>query len=53
MLGPGETITISFTVNVDNGTAPDFNLKKAKLEDILILHLDGGIDFFVSYSIYY
>jgi hypothetical protein len=45
---PGEKAKVEFTVLVDKKTALDFNLGKEKLEDILILHLDGGIDYFVS-----
>ena len=32
----------------DNINAPKFNEGKEKIEDILILHLNGGLDFFVS-----
>lgn len=45
---PGEKMDVQFTVLVDNRTASSLNKGKEKIEDILILHLDGGIDYFVS-----
>eukprot|EP01114_Cavostelium_apophysatum_P014891 TRINITY_DN3964_c0_g2_i1.p1 TRINITY_DN3964_c0_g2~~TRINITY_DN3964_c0_g2_i1.p1 ORF type:complete len:846 (+),score=280.12 TRINITY_DN3964_c0_g2_i1:141-2678(+) len=50
MLMPGEKVDIKFTVHVDNSTVTDLNLGKEKIEDILILHLEGATDFFVTIS---
>jgi hypothetical protein len=45
---PKEKVQIELTVHVDNATAPDLNnAPTTKLEDILILHLEGGKDHFV------
>lgn len=33
---------IKLTVLINNSWAPDFNLGREKLEDILILHLEKG-----------
>jgi phosphatidylinositol-bisphosphatase len=60
LLVPGEKVEIKFTVTIgtlyiliysnalpDNTTVMKFNDGKETLEDILILHLSGGLDFFV------
>ena len=47
-LAPGEKLAIELTVLVDNGTVFDFNTGKERIEEIIILHLEGGIDYFVS-----
>ncbi|RUS19167.1 Endonuclease/exonuclease/phosphatase [Endogone sp. FLAS-F59071] len=54
ILLPGENVQINFTALVDNVTAPALNSGRDKLEDMLILHLENGKDFFLlvdgSYS---
>ena len=37
-----------FTVNVDEDTAPSLNNGHDQLEDILVLHLEKGKDFFIT-----
>ena len=37
-------------VNVDKDTAYLFNSGEEKIEDILVLHLEGGKDLFVSFQ---
>ena len=37
---------------VDSDVAPLLTVGKEKIEDILVLHLEGGKDFFVSLSCY-
>ncbi|CAG8439804.1 7372_t:CDS:10 [Ambispora gerdemannii] len=44
---PGEGETIKLTVAVDNVSAPALNAGE-KIEDILIIHLENGKDFFIS-----
>jgi hypothetical protein len=39
---PGEKMKIKLSVLINNSWAPDFNLGREKLEDILILHLEKG-----------
>ncbi|RKP10570.1 Endonuclease/exonuclease/phosphatase, partial [Thamnocephalis sphaerospora] len=53
MLVPGDKATISMTLLVDAVSAPALNAGEDMLEDILILHLDNGKDFFVSVSASY
>lgn len=48
ILLPGEKQEISVRLNVDNETAPALNLGNDKLEDIIILHLRSGRDFFLA-----
>ena len=36
-------------VLVDSDTAPSLTMNEEKIEDILVLHLEGGKDFFVSF----
>lgn len=50
MLAPGESTEIVFVTLVDKMTAPSLNSNKEKLDDILILHLENGKDFFISVS---
>lgn len=44
----GEKLKISFTVLIDHTLAPKLNTGEEKLEDILILHLENGKDYFIS-----
>nr|XP_006812142.1 PREDICTED: inositol polyphosphate 5-phosphatase OCRL-1-like [Saccoglossus kowalevskii] len=46
---PGDKVEVKFIVLVDKMSASSLNAGE-KLEDILILHLDGGKDFFISIS---
>ena len=39
---------MELTLLVDMDTAPGLNTGQDKLEDILVLHLEGGKDFFIS-----
>ena len=45
-----EDAVILLTVNIDEDSAPLFNSGKDKLEDILVLHLAKGKDFFLTVS---
>jgi len=47
ILTPNEKVTINLTVNVTEITANLFNIGKEKVEDIIILHLENGKDYFV------
>lgn len=44
------TKQVKFTVYVDKQTAGSLNSGDDTMEDILVLHLEGGKDFFVSFS---
>ncbi|KAI1316951.1 hypothetical protein EDD11_009195 [Mortierella claussenii] len=50
MIMPGEVARIHLTVMVDNESAPLLNTRKEKMDDILILHLEHGKDYFISVS---
>lgn len=50
LLPPGESLDISLTVHIDDVTAPKFNADEETMDDILILHLDKGKDYFISVS---
>ena len=43
-----EEVSLELSVLIDADYAPILNMQSPNLEDILILHLDGGKDFFVS-----
>ena len=45
----GETRYFELTVTVDSDIAPLLTTDREKIEDILVLHLEGGKDFFVSF----
>ncbi|KAG0338106.1 hypothetical protein BG000_004551 [Podila horticola] len=47
---PGEKAQIHITVMVDNESASVLNTGREKMEDILIMHLEYGKDFFISVS---
>uniref|UniRef100_F6ZGS2 phosphoinositide 5-phosphatase n=1 Tax=Xenopus tropicalis TaxID=8364 RepID=F6ZGS2_XENTR len=47
-LTPGSSMQIELEVFVNNQTAAALNAAEEKIEDILILHLDRGKDFFLS-----
>lgn len=46
----GSTKHVKIIVCVDKESARFMNSGEEKLEDILVLHLEGGKDFFVSFS---
>ena len=48
ILMPGEKVSIRVTVSVDNETAPALNSGEDKIEDILIMHLENGKDFYIN-----
>ncbi|RKP16822.1 DNase I-like protein, partial [Rozella allomycis CSF55] len=50
MLLPGDSIPISFVVNITNETVAALNSQTDKIEDIVILNLENGKDFFVTVS---
>lgn len=43
-----EEVTVALTVYIDTEMVAGFTKSTHKLEDILVLHLEGGKDFFVS-----
>ncbi|CAH1229589.1 INPP5B [Branchiostoma lanceolatum] len=45
---PGDSYPIEFEVYVNKNTAARLNSGEDRLEDILVLHLDGGKDYFVT-----
>lgn len=49
ILLPGEKVSLEFTICIDNSTAPDLNIGKEVIEDILILKIVNGDDHFVIY----
>jgi len=48
MLLPGEEVTIKITITVDNAAARTLNRAEDILDDILILRLENGRDFYVT-----
>ena len=48
-LHSGETEYFDMIVTVDCDTAPSLSMGRDKIDDILVLHLEGGKDFFVSF----
>ncbi|KAK5861923.1 hypothetical protein PBY51_017361 [Eleginops maclovinus] len=46
----GGTVDIDFEVFVNRSTAPELNSGKEQIEDILVLHLERGKDYFISIS---
>lgn len=49
LLITGETKYFELKVMVDYDTAPSLTMGREKIEDILLLHLEEGKDFFVSF----
>lgn len=49
-LYPGGSVDIELEVFVNRVTAPDLNSGKEQIEDILVLHLEHGKDYFISVS---
>ncbi|KAF9281496.1 hypothetical protein BGZ68_006616 [Mortierella alpina] len=50
MIMPGESARIHLTAMADNESAPMLNMGKETMEDILILHLEHGKDYFITVS---
>ena len=51
MLIPGEpTATINVTITIDNNTAQLLNSRRDVLEDVLILRLENGRDYYIPIS---
>lgn len=50
MLIPGEQTEIEFTIGIDNATSHLLNTSKEVLEDVLILRLENGRDYYISVS---
>ena len=48
MLIPGEQTEIEFTIGIDNVTSHLLNTSKEVLEDVLILRLENGRDYYIS-----
>lgn len=48
MLIPGEKAEIELTITIDNSTAHRLNSSREVLEDILILRLENGRDYYIS-----
>jgi inositol polyphosphate 5-phosphatase INPP5B/F len=48
ILFAADSLSIQLEIYVDKRTAPQLNSGKEKIDDILVLHLEGGKDFFVS-----
>ncbi|KAL5009466.1 hypothetical protein ScPMuIL_011771 [Solemya velum] len=46
---PGNKVVISMEVYIDKNNVGDLNSGKDTLSDILVLHLHGGKDFFISF----
>ena len=46
----GDVMEVELTLNVDKLSAPLVTVDGCKIEDILVLHLIDGKDFFVSFS---
>ncbi|XP_010793205.1 type II inositol 1,4,5-trisphosphate 5-phosphatase isoform X1 [Notothenia coriiceps] len=46
----GGTVEIDFEVFVNRSTAPELNSGQEQIEDILVLHLERGKDYFISIS---
>ncbi|KAL6488739.1 hypothetical protein MHYP_G00024800 [Metynnis hypsauchen] len=49
-LAQGDSVDIDLELFVNRSTAPELNSGQQQLEDILILHLERGKDFFISIS---
>lgn len=49
MIIPGEeSVAVDFTLTIDNATAQNLNSGREVLEDILILRLEGGRDYYIT-----
>lgn len=50
MIMPGEKLRVSFVMLIDRRSAPSLNMGQEQIDDILILHLINGKDYFISVS---
>nr|XP_032832743.1 type II inositol 1,4,5-trisphosphate 5-phosphatase isoform X2 [Petromyzon marinus] len=50
IIKPGATVEVELEVYVNKSTAPRLNSGDDRVEDILVLHLAGGKDYFVTVS---
>jgi len=50
MIGPGESTVVKLSVLINNRWAHEFNFGHEKLEDILIMHLQEGKDYYITIS---
>lgn len=50
MLIPGEQMEVELTITIDNTTANKINTSREVLEDIIILRLENGRDYYISVS---
>ncbi|ORZ22421.1 Endonuclease/exonuclease/phosphatase [Absidia repens] len=50
ILGPGEKTVIQFEVMIDASISAPFNERKQEINDILVLRLENGKDFFIVIS---
>ncbi|KAI7872760.1 Endonuclease/exonuclease/phosphatase [Spinellus fusiger] len=48
VLGPGEKILIQFELTIDPTLSASFNRGESKINDILVIHMENGSDFFVE-----
>ena len=48
MLIPGEQTEVEFTITIDNATAHALNTSREVLEDVLILRLENGRDYYIT-----
>jgi len=46
----GEVVELHLTVHVDEKTTSQLNTGQDNIDDIIVLHLEGGKDFFVSFN---
>ena len=53
MLLPGETVEIFFSVSIGTATASALNCGKDSLDDIVVLRVENGRDFYLSASATY
>ena len=50
MISVEEEVSVELSILIDTELVSSFNSGSEKLEDILVLHLEGGKDFFISIS---
>uniref|UniRef100_A0A7S2SHQ8 Rho-GAP domain-containing protein n=1 Tax=Rhizochromulina marina TaxID=1034831 RepID=A0A7S2SHQ8_9STRA len=53
MLIPGESASINIRILIDNRTAIELNKEQEQLDDILLLHLENGRDYFINVTAQY
>lgn len=50
LLMPGESVEVRVTVLVNNASAHKLNAREDTIDDVIVLHLDKGQDYFVNVS---